>query len=76
VNAGVRHVEQSSSARETDFISCSNQQYLDVTHHEKEFSQQKKKISSEPQRLVRQTVVTMKENLSPFCLAFCATGIG
>jgi hypothetical protein len=51
VNAGICHVEQPSSTRQGDVISCSKKQTLHVTHHEKEeLNQQKKKISSEPKR--------------------------
>jgi hypothetical protein len=78
VNAGVCHVEHTSSARQSNIVSCRNQQSLEASHHEKEeLNQQKKKSRSQPKRNIRQSIIiTMKENVYPFCLAFCATGIG
>jgi hypothetical protein len=78
VNAVVCHVEHTSSARQSNIISCRNQQSHEATHHEKEeFNQQKKKARSQTKKNIRQRIIiTMKENVYPFCLAFCATGIG
>jgi hypothetical protein len=78
VTSGACHVQYTSSASQSNIISCRNQQTPDATHHEKEeFNQQKNKPKSQPKRHIRQTIIiTMKENVYPFCLAFCATGIG
>jgi hypothetical protein len=78
VNAGVCHVERTPQARQSNIISCRNQQSLEGTHHEKaEFNQQKKKARSQPKTNIRQSIIiTMKGNVYPICLAFCATGIG